>query len=255
MGNKLWRTIKKCFAKVRKFFKKGNAKVSVAINPKEVDELKTALLEVTLKVVTRSVPFSTAQLNVTRSVPFSTAQLNVTRSLPLSTAQLNVTRSLPFSTAQLNVTRSKAFSTAQLNVTRSKAFSTAQLNVTRSLPLSTATLNATRSLPLSTATETSAPSALEFMTQTPELATLNVPSCIEASQLATMELDCCSEQCAITSTTKVPEQTCSSDLPSEKQHTRPCSPPAMQSRMRKIRNNRRMTLAIPPDLSVILGNQ
>ena len=205
MATKLWRTIKKCFAKVRKFFKKGNAKVSAAINPKEVDELKTALLEVAPKVVTRSVPFSTAQLNVTRCVPLSTAQLSVTRS---------------------------------------KAFSTAQLNVTRSLPFSTATLNATRSLPLSTASENSAPSALEFMTQTPELASLNVPSCIEAYQLATLEADCCSEQCAITSTTKVPEQTCSSDLPSEKQHTRPCSPPAMQSRMRKIRKNRRMTLAI-----------
>ena len=200
MATKLWRTIKKCFAKVRKFFKKGNAKVSAAINPKEVDELKTALLEVAPKVVTRSVPFSTAQLNVTRCVPLSTAQLSVTRS--------------------------KAFSTAQLNVTRSLPFSTATLNATRSLPLSTATLNVSRSLPLSTATETS---ALELMTQTPELASLNVPSCTETSQLATLEA------------------ACTTNLPS--------SPPAMQSRMRKIRKNRRMTLAIQPDLSMLLCNE
>ena len=153
MGTTLWRKIKKCFAKVRKFFKKGNAKVSVAINPKEVDELKTALLKVAPKVVTRSVSLSTAQLNVTRSKTFSTA-----------------------------------------------------------------TQNATRSLPLLTATETSAPSALELMTQTPELASLNVPFCTETSQLATLQA------------------ACTTNLPS--------SPPAMQSRMRKIRKNRRMTLAI-----------
>ena len=193
---------------------KWNAKVSVAIKPKEVDELNTALLKVAPKVVTRSVPFSTAQLNVTRSQAFSTAQLNDTRSLPLSTAELNVTRS-------------KAFSTATLNVTRSQAFSTATLNATRSLPISTATLNVSRSLPLSTATETS---ALELTTQTPELASLNVPSCIKASQLATLEAAC---------TTNLPSST----------------PSAMQSRMRKIRKNRRMTLAVQPDLSMLLCNE
>lgn len=93
MPSKFVAKIKKFFARIKRLFQRGCAKVRSAKGKKHVNELKIDLLHASAKpsqqeekIVTRSLPFTTAELNVTRSQAFSTALLNVTRSVPFTTA-------------------------------------------------------------------------------------------------------------------------------------------------------------------------